>query len=429
MTCACSGLGNLLVAMFGGMAGGLSISRSLMARMAGAVSRRCGAIKGVLCLLALGWGGPVIALVPRPLLGALLISLGIGMLKAWLYDSRHRVSRLEHLMMLAMLGVTALFGFLPAVCVGVLACCVGFAVGSSRLSPVRMLMSRRAWPSKVERSAAQDEYLQQHGGALQVIELQGVLFFGSVTQLTRRVEAIAAGSQRPQRLVFDFRHVRSLDTSAAQALARLLRSLRTRGLEVELSHLSATTRGALDAAGTLSAADAPRVHADIDAAVADWDNEALAQGAIADTPFEQWLARALPAPLSATQLLPYFEPLSLREGEVLFRCGDASDALYFVRSGRLAIVVPTGDGEIPVRSSAAGATIGEMGLLRDMPRSATARADMPCELLRLDRKSLRRLERDDPTLAAALYRVFMLQMASRLDQLTRQANALARPPG
>ena len=140
-------------------------------------------------------------------------------------------------------------------------------------------------------------------------------------------------------------------------------------------------------------------------------------------------ARALPAALPASRLLPYFQPQSLRAGDVLFSCGDASDALYFVRAGRLTITVPSSDGEIPVRSSTAGATIGEMGLLRDMPRSATARADGPCELLRLDRGRLERLDRDDPALAAALYRVFMLQMASRLDQLTRQANALARPPG
>ena len=323
------GLGNVLVAAFGGMAGGLSISRSLMTRMAGAVSRRCGAIKGVLCLLVLTWGGPLIALVPRPLLGALLVSLGIAMLKTWLVDSRRRVSRAEHVLMLSMLGVTALVGFLPAVCVGVLACCVGFAAGSSRLSPVRMLVSRRAWPSKVERSAAQDEYLQQHGESLRVIELQGVLFFGSVTQLTRRVEAVAHATPRPQRLVFDFRHVRSLDTSAAQALARLFRSLRRQGLEVELSQLPAAMQRAMHAAGTLSGADAPRVHADIDAAVAVWDDETLARSGIAYTPFEQWLSRVVPA----DRLLPHFETVSLRAGEVLFRRGDASDALYVVRSG------------------------------------------------------------------------------------------------
>jgi CRP-like cAMP-binding protein len=67
-----------------------------------------------------------------------------------------------------------------------------------------------------------------------------------------------------------------------------------------------------------------------------------------------------------------------------------------------------------------------MGLFRRSPRSATVRADGACTVLRLSEQALHQMAADQPAVAAALYRLFVLQMASRVAQLTAQANALAR---
>lgn len=419
------GLANLLASVAGGLVGGISISRSVLNRVAGAVTRGSGVVKAGLCALAMAWGGPVIALVPRPLLAGMLVYLGLGMLKAWLIDSRSRLPGRDHLTVVAMVAVTALAGFLPAVCVGVLACCVDFAVSSARLSPVRRLIARSAWPGKVERSTAQSEQLQQQGHRLRIVELQGVLFFGSATQLSRDIEALLAGSDRPQRLLFDFQHLRWLDTSAGQALARLFKTARRQDVQVELSQLSDPMRRTLQACGALSG-EPPRLHADIDAAVAAWDDETLARSGLPDTPFEDGLQASLPAGTPAARLLSYFEPLSLAPGQLLFGKDEASDALFLVRSGRLSIFVIAQGRELQVRTVPAGGAVGEMGLFRHTPRSASARADQATEVLRLSQRQLDRLEAEHPLAAAALYRLFLMQMASRIDQLTQQANALAR---
>lgn len=419
------GQANLLASVAGGLAGGISISRSILNRVAGAATRASGVVNAGLCALAMVWGGPVIALVPRPLLGGMLVYLGLGMLKAWLIDSRSRLPARDHLTVVAMVAATALAGFLTAVCVGVLACCVDFAVSSARLSPVRRLIARSAWPGKVERSTAQSEQLQQMGHRMRIVELQGVLFFGSATQLSRDIEALLAGPTPPQRLLFDFQHLRWLDSSAGQALARLFKAAQRQGVQVELSQLAGPMRRTLQACGAL-AADAPRVHADIDAAVAAWDDEMLARTALPDTPFEDGLQASLPAAISAALLLTYFEPLSLAPGQLLFGKGEASDALFLVRSGRLSISVSVEGRELPVRTVQAGGAVGEMGLFRHTPRSASARAEPATEVLRLSQRQLDRLEAEHPLVAAALYRLFLTQMASRIDQLTHQANALAR---
>ena len=423
------GQGNLLAAAAGGLSGGLSLSRSALNVKAGAQGRASGVMLALLCLLAMAWGGPFIALVPLPLLGGLLLAQGIEMLKAWLVDSRARLSRRDHLTVLAMVGVTAALGFLPAVCLGVLACCVDFAVSQAQFPPVRRLLTRASWLSNVERPVAQAEWLMHRGASLHIVELQGVLFFGSATRLSRRIEAVLDEANAPTCLLFDFHHVRTIDSSAAQSLARLFKTAQRRGIAIELSGLNATQEKILRTAGAL-AMTSPARHASIDAAVSAWDEAALAEPAghaLHTGDIEGLLSQQVGAAIT-TRLLPAFEAVPLAAGEVLFERGAASDALYVVASGRLAIVVPDGDsaGELTVRTLLPGSTVGEMGLFRHQPRSATVRAEVDTLVLKLAADRLAELEASDPAVAAALYRLFVLQMASRVDQLTVQAHLLAR---
>jgi sulfate permease, SulP family len=422
------GQGNLLAAIAGGLAGGMSLSRSLLNRSAGAVGRSSGVMLGVLCLLAMVWGGPVISLIPLPLLGGLLLAQGLDMMKAWVVDSRLRLGRRDYLTVVAMVAVTALLGFLPALCLGVLACCVNFAVSQSQFSPVRRQLTRAGWLGTVERPAEQAEWLLQQGSALHIVQLQGVLFFGSALRLAGQLEALLLAPQVPQRLLFDFEHVRSLDSSAAQALARLFKSARARGIAVEVCGLHGALEHLLRAAGALAHA-LPDHPSTADAAIGAWDESALKsrQSLEPVASLSHSLSQQL-GPALAARLLPVFEVLTLSPGQVLFDQGSEAEALYLVASGRLAIVVPEGDRqtEVVVRTVLPGSSIGEMGLFRNRPRSATVRAVEPTELLALRADRLATIEAEDPTLAAALYRLFVLQLASRLDQLTVQAYLLKR---
>ena len=413
------GRANVLAAALGGLSGGISISRSVLNRAAGAASRASGFLQGGVCVGVLLWGGPYVGLLPRPLLGGLLVYLGLVMLKTWLVDAR-RLARSDYAIIVAMVALTALLGFLPAVCVGVVACCVSFAVTSARLPPVRRLVPRSAWPGRVERSAAQVQHLDRQGARLRIVELQGFLFFGSTTRLGERIEALLRVEPLPQRLLFDFRHVHGLDSSAAQALGRLFKQLHAGGVEVDLSGLSTAAQAELRRAGAL--ADGMPVHADIDAAVGAWDEAELARAGLADA----WPLQLFGSPRAAERALPYFETLALEAGAVLFSQGDRPDAIYLLHSGCLSAHVRQDGREVWVRSIRAGGTVGEMGVFRDLPRSATVRADEASVVLRLSAERWAELQQRDPALAARLDRHFLTLMAARIDQLTAQAHELSR---
>jgi len=169
-------------------------------------------------------------------------------------------------------------------------------------------------------------------------------------------------------------------------------------------------------------ADGVTVHADIDAAVGAWDEAELARAGLVDA----WPLHLFGSAQAAERALPYFETRDLAAGDTLFMQGDRPDAIYLLRSGRLSAHVGQGGREVWVRSIRAGGMVGEMGVFRGLPRSATVRADEDSVVLRLSAEHWVKLQLREPALAARLDRHFLTLMAARIDQLTAQAHELSR---
>jgi ATP-binding cassette subfamily B protein len=93
------------------------------------------------------------------------------------------------------------------------------------------------------------------------------------------------------------------------------------------------------------------------------------------------------------------------DGAVVFREGDAGDKLYIVIAGQVEVVTvgPTG-AERRLATLRRGDYFGEMALLRNAPRSATARTRESTVLASLDRAQLDRLLQSAPELRAAFDR-------------------------
>lgn len=77
--------------------------------------------------------------------------------------------------------------------------------------------------------------------------------------------------------------------------------------------------------------------------------------------------------------------LTLREGEVLLRQGEVSDAFYVVSRGQLEVLRTDGGSEQRLAMLGPGAMVGEIGLVDDQPRNATVRATSAAEVVRVDR--------------------------------------------
>ena len=97
----------------------------------------------------------------------------------------------------------------------------------------------------------------------------------------------------------------------------------------------------------------------------------------------------------------------LPAGEWLFREGDAGDAMYVVRAGRIQIV--DRDGKV-FRELGKGAALGELALITGEARAASIRAARDCELVEIGQASFERLLDSSLELSRALN----LQLARQL---------------
>ncbi len=103
----------------------------------------------------------------------------------------------------------------------------------------------------------------------------------------------------------------------------------------------------------------------------------------------------------------------VKAGETLFRTGETGKAMYLVVEGKLEVRV----GDKPVETVGMHGIVGEMALIDNAPRSATAVALTPVEVAAIDRDVFLTLVAESP--AFSLY--VMKLMAARIRHMNEQA--------
>ncbi len=86
----------------------------------------------------------------------------------------------------------------------------------------------------------------------------------------------------------------------------------------------------------------------------------------------------------------------LKPGEVLFREGDPGDEMYLIKSGKIKIIKGGGDVEKTLAYLKEGDFFGEMAIIDESPRSATAIAVEETRLVIIDREAFRNQVKKSP---------------------------------
>ncbi len=105
------------------------------------------------------------------------------------------------------------------------------------------------------------------------------------------------------------------------------------------------------------------------------------------------------------------ERRSYAAGELLFSEGDSADGMFIVDSGRVEIFVPNhGEERRVLAELGPNDTVGEMAVLDDLPRSASARAAVDTQVRLLSRTALLELLERRPAIALGFIREFIHRM-------------------
>ncbi|HEX2582134.1 MAG TPA: cyclic nucleotide-binding domain-containing protein [Dongiaceae bacterium] len=110
------------------------------------------------------------------------------------------------------------------------------------------------------------------------------------------------------------------------------------------------------------------------------------------------------------------ERITYQDGELLFSQGDRSDAAYIVIEGEADILIDTQNGPLTVAHLGKDAIIGEIGILCDVPRTATVRAAKPLTVIRIAKDLFLQMMMDFPAMAIEITRV----LAQRLEGVNLQ---------
>lgn len=121
-------------------------------------------------------------------------------------------------------------------------------------------------------------------------------------------------------------------------------------------------------------------------------------------------------------LSPCVQHRSYPRGSSILRAGEETDTLYIIMSGRVKVLIPDEQGsEVILTMLGAQDYVGEMGLLDDLPSSATVETIEPCEMLRIPRTAFLTCVEGNGEVAMLLLR----NLVKRLRDADRKIESLA----
>ncbi len=282
--------------------------------------------------------------------------------------------------------------------------------------------------SSLDRSRDDQEVLLAHGGKIQGLNLQSYLFFGSANRLYQHVKRLLQERPECRYLLFDFKLVTGVDSSAAYSFAQIKRSAHDLGVELILVHLSPAAEKVLRSSDFIT--EGVTIIRELDHALEWCENEIIAQHqelAQEEASLHDWFARILDSERDAGELIRRCQRLEVEAGEIIVQAGDPADSMHFILDGRVGVMIPADeDRTTRVRSLGRYTTIGEMGLVSQAPRSATIQAEIASVLYVLNTHQFEALKTEDAELSHKLMTYFVSVMAERLTFANRTIAVLRR---
>ena len=402
-----AGLLNVVTGALGGIPGYHALSLTALAERMSVDARAAGLVATLVPLAAVVFGAGVIELIPRMIVGGVLVFLGLAFIVEWVWDKRRTLPRLEYIVVLVILAGIIAKGFLPGVVLGLVLAVVLFAIDYGRTELVHEVAFGPTYHSNVDRPPGERETLRALGTRVQILRVSGYVFFGMVSGLLERIrERVAGGTLRY--LVVDLRSATGIDSSAVLAFRKVARTAAANGFELILTSVPEPVMAQLALGGLVANDGIVRFEPDLDRGLERCEEGLLAGAGLAEGT-DDALAAIPPG------LMEHLSRETLAEGAVLIRQGEAPDDVFVLASGRLQVemAVPQGS-RVRLRTVLPGVVVGEIAMYTAVPRTADVVAERPSVVLRLSRTSVEQMERSEPELAAALHRWLATTLSVRL---------------
>ena len=400
-------------ALFGGFVGVISIGRTTLNKTTGG-GAVAGTVAAAICFATLFGAAQIIAYIPRASLGGLVLYLGLGMLRQWLWDQRRTTSPIEFAQILLILALVANYGFMVGFSAGLLISCVVFVVTYSRVPLADLATNLSLFASSVVRPEHEMACLRDHGHKTLLYRLSGYVFFGSASKIETVFRALDDGIEA---IVVDFTHVSGVDSSAVSVFQRILRRYHGKATQFHFACTPENEASLRSLARDAHTATQVHFHGTLDHAVEVAEDRVIAQWS---APPETVAPLAfLGSPDIQKVFLEYCELRQIKRGAQLCAELEISDEIFFIAKGSLEVVKASAAGTVRLAKLHQGAMVGELAFYTGDARTASIVAVTDAEVYVLHKASLARLRTECPDLAVTFDHMVIRKVSHALTRTNK----------
>ena len=258
------GMANVGAGVFQGMPVSTSLSASSLNESAGAKTPVASLTTGALVVLTLIVLAPVFSVLPKAVLGAVIIDAVVfGMIDIGELRRLYRVTRFDFWIALAAIVGVLSAGVLAGVVVGVVLSLGWLVYVATR--PSMPLLGREPG-TQVFRDIVENPADETFPG-IAVVRLDSGLFFATAEALEDRVRGLADRDGQLRALVLDLEGVNFIDSQGASKLAELHRLAEAGGFTLRLARVKPHVLAVLQADGIVDLIGADHIHGNVHRAV------------------------------------------------------------------------------------------------------------------------------------------------------------------
>jgi SulP family sulfate permease len=436
-----TGIANLVTSIIAAPASYVLVSQTALATRIGATSRLVGVLQGVFLLLIFFVGGAFLSFFPKFVAGGLLLFLGTSMLKEWIIDSRKSIPRIDYGIIVGIVLIVEFFGFLQGVAMGIVASVVIFVFRYSSINIIKNVMDGTHIRSGKDRPITDQRMLDHHADQLEVLQLQGFIFFGTANSLYENVKQLTSSDDKHLRFVIlDLKLVQGIDSSAVKSFAKLALHLEKEDIALVLTNLTGKLRVTFEADGfTSTNYTMLREYADLDLAteycedqIIKAETEKLQQAKQDGRDVDSGLMQAVYSDMMAAleiqvlfetlieRMKPYLEKLKVSEGYQLYKQKALSRDIYFIERGQVTLSRTNSEGESTrIRTLGPWTITGELGAFLAYRSPYDADVVKGGIVQKLSAENCTRMETDDPDLASEFQRLIIIMLGNQLMKTSR----------
>jgi len=220
--CVALGCGNVLSGLFGGMAGCAMIGQSVINFTSGGLGRLSSFTAAILLITLVVSFSDVISAIPIAVLIGIMFMVSIGTFEFSSIKRLKHMPKSDAFVLIVVTIITVFEDLAVAVIAGIIISALVFAWKHARIYARTHMEENR-----------------------KIYELEGPLFFGSVTSFNETFDI----ENDPHEVVIDFKNARVMDSSGAEAIDALTEKYKKAGKKLTLRHLSPDCKETLRIAG------------------------------------------------------------------------------------------------------------------------------------------------------------------------------------